>query len=200
MKVEFKNQSHMVLTPDSWDAVEKHLEFCGRICYASNDKIGEGTAAPFLENIIARGHESVLEHASMSVLFVTDRAVTHELVRHRLASYSQESQRYVNYKDGITFIIPETSSDRELYLWEYSVKHSYSDYLSLLELDGVRPQEARAVLPNSTATRIVVTANIREWRHIFRMRCDKAAHPMIRKLMTDLKVELSRKTILFDNL
>lgn len=195
-----------------------HIERCGRIAYKSEDKITETSAPDFIKMINGRGHGAVLEHSFLSVRFVTDRGVTHEIVRHRLASFTQESTRYCNYgaeKFGnqLTFIrpvwvdpivtIPENIdlikrehlkvSVPEL-LWLGSMNAAEVAYLGLLEL-GWAPQQARSVLPNNLKTEIVVTANFREWQHILRLRAvEKAAHPQMRALMIPFYQEL-RQTI-----
>ena len=155
------------------------IEQAGRVCYASEMSDAPEGSKAFVRNLIKRGHESVIEHASATILFITSRSVTHELVRHRLCAFSQESQRYVNgLKHGIEFIenIEGPQLDPAL-LGTLEVK-----YRTLIK-DGYLPQHAREILPNCTATRIVVTANFREWRHIFKLRTSKAAHPQIRALM-----------------
>jgi len=176
------------------------LEHIGRTCYKSEDKIGVGTAEKFVKMIFNRGHWSVLEHLSATVRFICDRGVSHELVRHRIASYSQESTRYCNYKGGVTFIIPpwvdlETGDYPQILehakpkskdgIWFNSMKIAEVFYSSLIE-KGWSPQQARSVLPNSLKTEIVVTANLREWMHIFEQRTSKAAHPQMRELMVPL--------------
>ena len=178
--------------PIDGDAILKHLEMCGRVCYKSEQKIAEGSAEKFLANIIKRGHEAVLEHYSFTVRFVCDRGVSHEIVRHRLASYCQESQRYCNYgKDqfggDVTFIKPlffdkETPVYR---IWERSCKNAETAYFDLLN-EGCSPQEARTVLPNSVKTELVMTANVREWRHFLKLRTSTAAHPQMRQLANQL--------------
>jgi thymidylate synthase (FAD) len=174
----------------------KSIERAGRTCYKSEDKITEGSAEKFVQMLINRGHESVLEHEKISVLFVCDRGVSHEIVRHRIASFSQESTRYCNYsRDGfgkeLTFIIPpfeddgtELRSDEEIE-WRKAMQDAERHYMNLIKV-GWQPQYARSVLPNSLKTEIVVTANIREWRTILKQRTSKAAHPQMRQLMCPL--------------
>ena len=184
-----------------------HLELAGRTCYKSEDKITESSAATLLKALIRSGHDSVLEHVSITIRFICDRGITHELVRHRLASFSQESTRYANYaKDRfgseITVIRPffwEEGS--EAYdKWTQAMGETEAAYLALLEM-GAKPQEARSVLPNSLKTDIVTTANIREWRHIFKLRCAAASHPQIRQLMLPLLDDFHRRIpVLFDDL
>lgn len=161
------------------------LERAGRVCYKSEHRITEGSAERFVNAIISLGHESVLEHVSASVRIVCDRGVSHELVRHRIASYSQESTRYCNYSNErfggeITFIRPfyYEEGSKELDVWEKAMDFSERYYFKLLKM-GSSPQEARAVLPNSLKTEIIATMNLREWRHFFTLRLSKKAHPQM---------------------
>ena len=161
------------------------IERIGRVCYKSEHRITSSSAAPFVRNIIARGHESVLEHISITVRFVTDRAIANELVRHRIAAYSQESTRYCNYKDKIEFIYPKNVSDKQLQLIMEACACAATTYQALIA-DGATPEIARDVLPLCTKTELIATYNLREWRHILRLRTDKAAHPKMRELMQTL--------------
>lgn len=173
------------------------LERAGRTCYKSEDKITDDSASKFVASLVSRGHESVLEHASISVKLITNRGVTHELVRHRLASYSQESSRYCNYSkekfgNEITVIYPEFVGDEESCrvqnaIWQKAMRDAEDSYFTLLELSNT--EYARGVLPNDLKTEIIVSANLREWKHIFKMRCAPAAHPHIRSLMIALRAE-----------
>lgn len=175
-----------IMTPT--DGILQHLERCGRVCYKSEDKIADGTAEKFIAGIIKRGHEAVLEHASITVKFTCDRGVSHEIVRHRMASFCQSSTRYCNYSNEkfgseITVIEP-LFLDRHSAAygsWEVACREAEKAYFDMLNA-GCTPQEARAVLPNSLMTELVMTANIREWRHFLRLRCDKAAHPQMREV------------------
>ena len=183
------------------------IERYGRVCYKSEGKIEEGSAERFVENLIKRGHEAVLEHASITVKFVVDRGVSHELVRHRLASYCQESTRYCNYaKDDfnseITFIIPEYLDYKSegWNTWKQTMKVCEDAYFKLLDF-GLSPQEARAVLPNSLKTEVVMTANIREWRLFFKLRTASAAHPQMREVTRPLLDELKELIpVVFDDI
>ena len=179
------------------------IERAGRTCYKSEDNITDDSAEKFVSMLIKRGHESVLEHEKLSILLVCDRGVSHEIVRHRLASFSQESTRYCNYaKDKfgneLTFIIPpffeedgtEERSNEEIE-WRKAMLYAENSYFRLLNL-GWTPQQARSVLPNSLKTEIVVTANFREWRTIFKQRTSTAAHPQMRQLMCPLLDELKK--------
>ena len=170
------------------------IEDAGRTCYKSEKR---GEPHLFIASIIKKGHESVIEHFNITVKLIVDRGVTHELVRHRLASYSQESTRYCNYSGGVTFVIPpwvdfqpgECSGNRfTIYPddgWIQAMADAERHYLWLLA-KGWTPQQARSVLPNSLKTEIVVTANLREWRHILRLRTSKVAHPQMREIMIPL--------------
>ena len=168
--------------------IMKRIEAIGRVCYKSEDKVTPESYKKFIKNLIARGHESVLEHCSITVKFICDRGVSHEIVRHRLASYSQESTRYCNYSDNkfgneIVVIKPcfldEDSTNYEV--WRSACRHAELSYFTML-MNGALPQEARSVLPNSLKTEIVMSADIREWRHFFRLRCSKAAHPQMQEV------------------
>lgn len=188
--------SYEILDVIDPERVMKKLELAGRICYKSEDRIKEGSAEQFVTNLIKRGHESVIEHFSFSVRFICDRGVTHEMVRHRLASYSQESTRYCNYsKDGfgneITVIEPSylDKEKRSYAFWQRACEEAEKHYFWMLGC-GCAPQEARVVLPNSLKTEIIMTANLREWRHFLKVRTAKNAHPQIRELAIPLLEEL----------
>lgn len=185
----------------------RKIENCGRVCYKSEGKIEEGSAERFVANIIKRGHEAVLEHASITVKFVVDRGVSHEIVRHRLASYCQESTRYCNYsKDDfnneITFIIPEylDYKSEQWNVWKDAMTSCEDAYFKLLNI-GLSPQEARAVLPNSLKTEVIMTANLREWRTFFKLRTTSAAHPQMREVTQPLLDELKQLIpVVFDDI
>ena len=176
------------ITPIDGATILKRLEQCGRVCYKSEDKITEGSAEKFVAGIIKRGHEAVLEHCSFTVKFICDRGVSHEIVRHRMASYCQESTRYCNYSKDvfgseITVIRPSflTEGTPGWQYWKVACRMAEKSYFELLDW-GCTPQEARAVLPNSLKTEVVMTANIREWRHFLKLRCSPAAHPQMREV------------------
>ena len=196
------------------------IELAGRTCYKSEDRITSESAVRFVKKLIDKGHEAMIEHASVSYKFICDRGVTHEIVRHRLFSYAQESTRYCNYKGGVTFIIPpwlpeirpdefthnELSSsdllslpDAPLQIWLKNMLGQEQVYKQLLEL-GWQPQQARSVLPNSLKTEIVITGNLRQWRQFFQLRCSKAAHPQLREVaymaLGDIK---ARIPVVFDD-
>ncbi len=183
------------------------IELAGRTCYKSEDKIKDGSAEDFVRRIIKSGHESVIEHGYCTVRFVCDRGVSHELVRHRLAAYSQESTRYANYArdkfgNEITVIKPcfWSEASNEYQLWLQAMHQAEKAYLELLQ-QGSSPQEARSVLPNSLKTEVVMTCNLREWRHVLSLRCSRAAHPQIREVMLFLLHKLAPAVpIVFDDL
>jgi thymidylate synthase (FAD) len=194
-----------IINEPNWDEAILQLEKAMRMCYKSEDKIVDESAEKLIRNIIARGHESTLEHISMSVKFICDRGISHELVRHRHFSFSQESTRYVKYDGVMEFILPcwvssdEYSRNHAEAEWGCSMKTCESQYKYLLEL-GWSPQQARTVLPNSLKTELVMTGNIRSWRQFFSLRCDKAAHPQMRELTIPLYEYLrERCPILFDS-
>lgn len=181
------------------------IEIGGRTCYKSEDKICDGSADPFIEKIKNFKHESVLEHGIVTVRFVCDRGVSHELVRHRLASFSQESTRYCNYAKGkfgteITVVEPQTGlSPTALHLWTLSMEQTELKYMEMVEA-GCSAQQARSVLPNSLKTEVVVSANPREWRHIFTTRTHRDAHPdMVATMRPVLKEFRARWPVLFND-
>lgn len=163
---------------------ETLIERAGRTCYKSEDRITADSSTKFVQMICGREHDSVLEHASATLLFTVDRGVTHEMVRHRLASFSQESTRYVNYhkKGEIRVIRPLGMTALQEVTWYGACKAAETAYVAMLEL-GAPPEVARDVLPTCTAADIVMTANFREWRHVLRLRRSKRAHPKIREVM-----------------
>lgn len=199
--MELIDQSFCIESEVDGQAILKLLESAGRTCYKSEGKICEGSAAPFIGRILGRHHESVIEHASITVRFITNRGVTHELVRHRLVAYSQESTRYCNYTGGMQFIRPAWEMDQsQRSTFEASLHAAEAAYNSLITA-GQSPQQAREVLPNALKTEIVMTANLRVWRHVLRERTARAAHPQIRALMIPLLSELKRLVpVVFDDI
>lgn len=196
-----------ILTPVDSEAILKHIELCGRTCYKSEKKITDESCRTFVQSIIKRGHEAVLEHFNITVKFICDRGVSHEIVRHRLASYCQESTRYCNYsKDDFSgeitvvepfYLQPDTLAYNA---WKKACEAAEAAYFSLLDW-GCTPQEARAVLPNSLKTEVVMTANLREWRHFFKLRCAPVAHPQMREVATPLLATMQKKLpIVFDDI
>ena len=194
---------------DGQKMLEK-IEQVARTCYKSEGKIQEGSAAKMVASLIKSGHEAMLEHASVTVKFVVDRGISHELVRHRLASFAQESTRYCNYsKDDfgseITFIIPDYLEYKSegWNIWKESMKQAEDAYFKMLDF-GLSPQQARAVLPNSLKTEVVMTANLREWRHFFKLRAlgtTGKPHPQMLEVTVPLLEDMKNLIpVVFDDL
>ncbi len=163
----------------------RNLENCGRVCYKSEARVCEGSAEKFLRGIILSGHESVLEHEKLTVKFICDRGVSHEIVRHRIASYSQESTRYCNYNQDrfggeLTLIRPYFFRDERYEIWFETMALIEKNYNRLIAL-GAKPEEARSILPNSLKTELVATMNFRELRHFLKLRTSPRAHPQMRQ-------------------
>ena len=217
------NESYEILTKISECAKEElqMIEKIGRVCYKSEDLIMEDgeSAKKFVAMLIKNGHEAMLEHSNLSVKFIVDRGISHELVRHRIASFAQESTRYCNYaKDkfgsecNFIDITPGIKLDNKmksmetseialvLEEWEKAMEDAERHYMKILEL-GATPQIARSVLPNSTKTEITVSANYREWRKFFKLRIPKTAHPQMREVTIPLLNELKEKIpVIFDDI
>ncbi len=180
------------LTQEEADKIMTAIESYGRTCYKSESKITQDSAKEFIKKIMKRGHLSVIEHEKITARVICDRGVTHEIVRHRIASYSQESTRYCNYSGKpMQFIKPcfwknDGDGGYKYLCWEEAMKNSDAIYNALIG-QGASPQEARSVLPNSLKTEIVITYNLREWLHFFSLRCAKAAHPQMQQVANMLK-------------
>jgi len=198
---------HEILSEIDGGKILRNIELCGRVCYKSEDRITEGSAEKFVSMILKSGHESVLEHEKVTVRIVCDRGVTHEIVRHRIASYSQESTRYCNYSkdkfgNEITFIRPFfwTDDEEEYKVWKETMQEIENAYNRLISL-GAKPEEARSILPNSVKTEIMVTMNLREWRHFFRLRTSERAHPQMREVAVPLLEDFKKKIpVVFDDI
>ncbi len=200
--------SYTILTPFIGDELER-IEFAGRISHKSDKDITRDSAKKFVKTLIKNGHESVLEHGSLSVKFILDRASSHDLVRHRLTSITQESTRYCNYSHDrfgkeLTFIWPcffgeynEENATREGSMhWQVAMLEAEKKYFAMI-YSGCTPQEASMVLPNSLKTELIITANYREWRHILNLRAVGATGPsrpqieeLLRPLLKDLHMSL----------
>lgn len=172
------------------------IEKAGRTCYKSEDKITETSSGDFVKRMTKFGHHSMLEHASASFRIITDRGISHEIVRHRLASYAQESTRYCNYSKNkfgneCSFIEPFGMNENQTSLWLIACIQTEKIYFKMLE-DGCTPQIARSVLPTSLKTEIVMTANFREWLHFIKLRTSKKAHPQIRPIAYQIQNTLSQ--------
>jgi thymidylate synthase (FAD) len=183
--------------------IMKHIERAGTVCYKSESNISDTSAEKFIANIIKSGHESVLEHVSITFKIICDRGITHEIVRHRLASYSQESSRYCDYSGNkfggeLTFIKPcfWSEDDENYFTWRQTMAFVEHIYLMLRE-KGARPEQARSILPNSLKTEIFMTANLREWRHFLKLRTSKRAHPQMREIALKIYEILNEKLPVF---
>lgn len=193
-----------LINPIPYEVAMNTIEIAGRTCYKSEENMTDNTSEDFISRIIKRGHESVLEHVSVTARFICDRGVSHEIVRHRIGAYSQESTRYCNYSENkfgneITVIKPcfWDENDNEYGIWEISCKEDEEEYISLIRDYNATPQEARSVLPNSLKTSVVVTYNFREWRHFLRLRCSPASHPQMRQVAFMALKELKTKYPVF---
>ena len=209
--------SYEILTPISDGGIKElqHIQKIGRVCYKSENRITDDgeSAKKFVKMLISNGHEAMIEHSSLSVKFVVDRGVSHELVRHRIASFAQESTRYCNYSkdkfgNEITVILPcffDTGmgilSNSLVYQeWKLACECAEERYFNLLKM-GATPQQARTVLPNSLKTEITVTANYREWRNFFKLRTAEASHPQMREVTIPLLKEIKTLIpIIFDDI
>ena len=189
------------------EKILKQIEKAGRTAYKSEDKITDKSAVKFVSMISSRGHYSVIEHESITVRIICDRGISHEIVRHRLASYTQESTRYCNYTKGkfgneITVIEPSfwQQDDEKYLIWKQTIKIIENAYNDLIKL-GSTPQEARSILPNSLKTEIVITMNLREWKHFFILRTSEAAHPQMREIAIPLLKEFKKLIpVIFDDI
>lgn len=208
-----------ILTPIDSEQILKLLESVGRTCYKSEDKITDESCYKFIQNIVNRGHEAVIEHFNVTVRLINDRGILQEETRHRVASFAAESTRYCNYANdkfgnNVTYIdimggiqydskmqLLDSETIKAIYSeWIYACEDAEAHYNRMIEL-GASPQIARAVLNNSTKTEVCITANLREWRHIFQLRTDKAAHPQMRELMIPLLKEFQSKIpVIFDDI
>lgn len=199
--------SFEILDEINGEELLKKIEKIGRVCYKSESKITQDSASKFIANIIKSGHESVIEHEKISVRIICDRGVTHEIVRHRLASYSQESTRYCNYANEkfgkeLTLIKPIFwDEDSEEYQCWFETMQKIEDSYNFLIEKGVKPQEARSLLPNSLKTEIIVTMNLREWRHFFKLRTSLRAHPQMREIACAVLDEFKKRIpVVFDDI
>ncbi|MEI3172550.1 MAG: FAD-dependent thymidylate synthase [Lachnospiraceae bacterium] len=221
--MKIQKAGYEILTPISEGGIRElqHIERIGRVCYKSEDKITEDgeSAKKFVKMLINAHHEAMIEHSTLSVMFTVDRGVSHEMVRHRIASFAQESTRYVNYsKDkfgneiNVIDLKPGIALDRGMTKLsaneinvilderEQAMIDAEKHYMRLIEL-GATAQIARSVLPNSTKTNITITANYREWRNYFKLRTASDAHPQIREVSVPLLMELKERIpVIFDDI
>jgi thymidylate synthase (FAD) len=205
-------QPTVKIVREDWGRIQRRLDRYGRTCYKADVAASDMSVGAFLRKRIDDGHESVIEHESITVIFEIDRGVTHEVVRHRIAAYSQESTRYCNYAkdkfgaeitviDPFFFKNPSRDNWIQLYqIWYDAMEYAEKKYMELLSL-GAKAQEARSVLPQSTKAEIVVTYNIREWRHFFSLRAHSAAHPQMQQVAIPLLIQFRKlMPILFEDI
>lgn len=204
------NAGYEIISDLNGAEILKHIERCARVCYKSEDRITDGSAEKMVAALIRSGHEAMLEHYSFTVKFICDRGVSHELVRHRIASFAQESSRYCCYaKDKfgkeLTFINPcfwEPDSDNYA-RWFHEMDEAEKTYLAMIE-SGATPEQARDILPTSIKTEIVMTANLREWRHFFKLRAEGVTgkpHPQMLEITIPFLKELKQKIpVVFDDI
>ena len=204
------NAGYEIISDLNGAEILKHIEMCARVCYKSEDRITDGSAEKMVAALIRSGHEAMLEHYSFTVKFICDRGIANELVRHRIASFAQESSRYCCYaKDKfgkeLTFINPcfwEPDSDNYA-RWFHEMDEAEKTYLAMIE-DGATPEQARDILPMSIKTEIVMTANLREWRHFFKLRAEGVTgkpHPQMLEITIPLLKELKQKIpVIFDDI
>lgn len=204
------NAGYEIISDLNGAEILKHIERCARVCYKSEDRITDGSAEKMVAALIRSGHEAMLEHYSFTVKFICDRGVSHELVRHRIASFAQESSRYCCYaKDKfgkeLTFINPcfwEPDSDNYA-RWFHEMDESEKTYFAMIE-SGATPEQARDILPTSIKTEIVMTANLREFRHFFKLRAEGVTgkpHPQMLEITIPFLKELKQKIpVVFDDI
>ena len=199
-----------IIDMENYETIVKKIERIGRVCYKSEGKITEDSAEKFIKGLLTRQHESVIEHENVTVRLICDRGVTHEIVRHRIASYSQESTRYCNYSgdkfdnqitvielaSGFEYDLTKENDKAKYDVWCQAMESAEKAYFRMLEL-GATPQEARSVLPNSLKTEIVVTINLRSWRNFFRLRVYSHAHPQMREVATMVYEEFKKRLPVF---
>ena len=204
------NAGYEIISELNGEEILKHIERCARVCYKSEDRITDGSAEKMVAALIRSGHEAMLEHYSFTVKFICDRDIANELVRHRIASFAQESSRYCCYaKDKfgkeLTFINPcfwEPDSDNYA-RWFHEMDEAEKTYLAMIE-SGAAPEQARDILPTSIKTEIVMTANLREWRHFFKLRAEGVTgkpHPQMLEITIPFLKELKQKIpVVFDDI
>ena len=209
-RIRVINAGYEIISDLNGAEILKHIERCARVCYKSEDRITDGSAEKMVAALIRSGHEAMLEHYSFTVKFICDRGIANELVRHRIASFAQESSRYCCYaKDKfgkeLTFINPcfwEPDSDNYA-RWFHEMDEAEKTYLAMIE-SGATPEQARDILPMSIKTEIVMTANLREWRHFLKLRAEGVTgkpHPQMLEITIPFLNELKQKIpVVFDDI
>lgn len=206
--VKIVKPSAVVITPLDGEAILKHLEICGRTCYKSESQITPESAKKMIAKLLELGHESVIEHFSVTAQLVCDVGAYKDLTRHRIASFSIESTRYCNYSKGrfgneLAVIEPVNipKGSKEYDVWLDTMNYIEQNYMKMSEIEGTRTDQLRMLLPHSTAATVTMTANMREWRHIFSLRCANAAHPSVQQVMKMLLTQFhSAIPVLFDDI
>ncbi|MCL1834316.1 MAG: FAD-dependent thymidylate synthase [Leptospirales bacterium] len=190
MEIDAPKVVLLAITPDG----EKLIEEAGRTCYLSLSKITDDSEKNFIRSAIKRGHHSILEHASASFRILgASRAFTHQLVRHRIASFSQQSQRYVDESEFNYIVPPEINENKEaLEVYREFIETSRTTYNRLREI-GIKKENARFILPNALESQIVFSANFREFRSVFNLRLDRAAQWEIRRVCLEMLLILQEK-------
>lgn len=207
--VKIIEPSFEILTPIDGNQILKHIEKCGRTCYQSYENETEDTssAEKMIKMLIKMGHESVLEHFLITIKAKIDVGNYKDLTRHRFASFSIESTRFCNYSKGkfgneLTVISPcnMDKSSGIYHIWLKTMNDIEKAYIDMSEM-GAKPDQLRMILPHSLAAEVTMSANLREWRHIFKMRCQKAAHPSVRQIMLQVLNEFKKQIpVIFDDL
>lgn len=198
--MKLRKEKVVIVDRINGENILKKLERIGRVSHKSENKITKDSKREFIKKLIELGHESVLEHQQITVKIICDRGVSHELVRHRIGSYTQESTRYLAYKE-IEIILPrEIEQSKEVKkIFLKQVREIEKTYLKLITI-GLRPEIARNILPHCLKTEIYCSFNLREWRHIFKLRCSPSAHPQIRRIMLKVLKEFQKRIpIVFDD-
>ena len=207
--VKIINPSVEIVSEVNPDVILKTIEKAARTCYKTENNISEDTssAVKMITKLIDLGHTAMIEFADIHVKLITDTGVLKDLSRHRHCSFAVESTRYCNYSKGkfgteLTFIKPcHINTDSELYnIWFSTMQNIEESYMQMAQ-NGALPDQLRMILPHSLKTEINMKCNIREWRHIFKLRCSKAAHPSVREVMLMLLNEFHSKIpVLFDDI
>lgn len=196
-----------LLTPLDGEAILKHLELCARNCYKSEDKITSDSAHKMVRKLLEMGHEAMIEHFNLTAKITCDLGVYKDITRHRHVSYAIESTRYCNYSKGkfgneLSMIKPchIQEGTAEYNLWLQTMEMIEKNYNAMAAL-GCKPDQLRMLLPHSIKADVVMTANLREWRHIFKLRCAPAAHPSVQQVMKMLLKKLKAEIpVIFDDI
>lgn len=202
--VKIVEPSVEILTPIDGESVLKFIESCGRTCYQSYERITPESAERMIKMLIKNGHESVLEHFNITIKMICNIGDYKDLTRHRHASFSIESTRFIDYSGELKVINPVniTKKDHDVVYYEWLACMRYiEDMYRTMKSHGCKPDQLRMILPHSTAAEVCMTANLREWRHIFKLRTSKAAHPSVQQVMKMTLDKFKEKIpVVFDDL